>query len=262
MSRLVSCIALLLASTSPAYAKDFFTGTWKGDVKASQMSTKPSVTAIDKGIYTCSSCIPAVAIPADGAPHPVSGHSYYDAMTVTVVDPATVKYTTTMGGKPMSEATATVSADGASLTTAFTDMTGANGMPVTGNTVSTRVAAGPAGSHAVSGSWRQTNDSQISDSGLVFTLVQSGRTLTYSTPTGTTYTATMGGPAVAVKGDPGWTSVSLKRVSPATVIETDLLDGKVIGTYTMTVSLDRKKMTIAVNDIKYGKTSTLVAFKQ
>ncbi|RYY06817.1 MAG: hypothetical protein EON55_22530, partial [Alphaproteobacteria bacterium] len=42
MSRTLQCIALLLATTSPAYAKDAFTGTWKGDIKESALSTKPS----------------------------------------------------------------------------------------------------------------------------------------------------------------------------------------------------------------------------
>lgn len=262
MFKLMPCIALLLATTSPAYAKDVFTGTWKGDVKASQLSTKPSVSLIDKGVYTCSTCIPVVEIPADGALHPVAGHAYYDAMSVTVVDPAIVKYATSKGGKLASEATAMLSADGKFISTSFSDSSTANGIPVTGTSVSERVAAGPAGSHAASGSWRQTSDTQVSDSGLVFTLAQAGKVVTYSTPTGTSYVATTGGPAVAVVGDPGWTSVSLTQPNPNTIHETDLFEGKVIGKYVLTVSPDGKKLTMDVNDIKYGTTATLVAFKQ
>ncbi len=262
MSRTLQCIALLLATTSPAYAKDAFTGTWKGDIKESALSTKPSAALINDGVYTCSSCIPVVKIAADGALHPVAGHAYYDAMSVTVVNPATVKYATSKGGKPMSDATATLSADNGSMTTVFNDTSAPNGIAVTGTTVSERVTEGPVGSHAASGSWRQTNETQVSDSGLVFTFAKAGKVVTYSTPTGTSYVATTGGPTVAVAGDPGWTTVSLSQPNLNTLHETDYLDGKVIGKYVMTVSPDGKKMTMDVNDIKYGRTSTLVAYKQ
>ncbi|MEG3160241.1 hypothetical protein U1763_06980 [Sphingomonas sp. LB2R24] len=262
MSRLLPCIALMLATTSPAYAKDVFTGTWKGDIKESELSTKPSVALIENGFYTCSTCIPVVKIAADGALHPVTGHAYYDAMSVTVVDPATVKYATSKAGKPMSDATATLSADNSSISTVFNDTSAPNGIPITGTTISERVAAGPSGSHAASGSWLQTNQTQVSDSGLVFTFAKTGKVVTYSTPTGTSYVATTGGPSVAVVGDAGWTTVSLRQSDLNTLHETDYLDGKVIGKYVMTISPDGKKMTMDVNDIKYGKTSTLIAYRQ
>ncbi len=262
MFRLIPCVALLLASTSTAYAKDVFTGTWKGDVKASAPSTKPSIALLDKGTYTCSTCVPVLKVTADGAFHPVVGNAYYDEMAVTIVDPLTVKRATRKSGKLVGETTATLSADGKTMTTAFNDLSAANGIPVTGTGISTRVSSGPPGSHASSGSWRQTSDGQVSDSGLVFTLAQVGKVVTYSTPTGTSYVATTGGPAVAVVGDPGWTTVSLKQPKLNTLHETDYFDGKVIGKYVMTISPDGKTMTMDVNDIKYGRTSTLVAYKQ
>lgn len=262
MSKLIPCITLLLATTSPAYAKDVFTGTWKGDVNASVPSTKPSVVLLADGLYTCSTCVPVLKVAADGAFHPVVGSAYYDEMAVTVVDPAIVKRATRKGGKLVGETTATLSADGNTMTTAFNDLTAPNGIPVTGTGVSTRVTSGPAGSHASSGSWRQTSEGQVSDSGLVFTLAQVGKVVTYSTPTGISYVATTGGPAVAVVGDPGWTTVSLKQSGLNTLHETDYFDGKIIGKYVMTVSADGKKMTMDANDIKYGRTSTLVAYKQ
>ncbi len=260
--RTLPCIALLLCVTSPAYAKDVFSGTWKGDVKASTPSTKATVVVLDGGTYTCSTCIPVLKVAADGAFHPVVGNAYYDEMSVTVVDPQTVKRATRKSGKLIGETTASLSTDGKIMTTAFNDLSADNGVPITGTGVSERVAAGPAGAHAVSGSWRQTSNGEVSDSGLVFTLAQVGKVVTYSTPTGTSYTATIGGPAVAVVGDPGWTTVSLKQPTPDTLHETDLFKGKVIGKYLMTVSPDGKTMTMDVNDIKYGRTSTMVAYKQ
>jgi len=56
--------------------------------------------------------------------------------------------------------------------------------------------------------------------------------------------------------------VSLRQSDLNTLHETDYLDGKVIGKYVMTISPDGKKMTMDVNDIKYGKTSTLIAYRQ
>lgn len=262
MSKLMPCIALLLATTSPAYAKDVFTGTWKGDVKASAPSTKPSVVLLADGLYTCSTCVPVLKVVADGAFHPVVGNAYYDEMSIAAVDPQTIKRATRKGGKLASEATSTLSADGKTMTTIFNELSPANGVPVTGTGVSTRVASGPPGSHASSGSWLQTSQGEVSDSGLVFTLAQVGKVVTFSSPTGISYVATVDGPAVAVVGDPGWTTVSLTQPNPNTLHETDLFEGKVIGKYVMTVSPDGKKLTMDANDIKYGRTSTMVAYKQ
>ena len=66
-------------------------------------------------------------VKADGAEHAVSGHAYYDTAMVKVLS-------TTLTGK-------------------FTNHLGAK--TVTGEVVEKRVAPGPPGSHAVSGSWLQ-----------------------------------------------------------------------------------------------------------
>ncbi len=56
-------------------------------------------------------------------------------------------------------------------------------------------------------------------------------------------------------GDPGTTSVSLKRIGDS-IEETDKRDGKVVSVAKMTVSADGKTMTIAVDDKLHGTTST------
>lgn len=262
MIRIALGIALASTTISSAFAQDVLSGTWKGDIGASQLSTKPSSTLIDKGLYTCATCKPVLKVAADGGWHAVVGQPYYDEMSVTVVDPAVVKYATKKSGKIVSEVTETLSADGKSISTAFNETVGGSAVPITGTSVSERVAPAPAGAHATSGSWRQTKDVQLSDSGLVFTIAQVGKVVTYTTPIGISYAATIGGPAVPVSGDPGWTTVSLTQPSARTLHETDVFEGKVIGKYLMTVSPDGKTMTINANDIKHGRTSTLVAYKQ
>ena len=66
--------------------------------------------------------------------------------------------------------------------------------PVTGKGESTRVAKGPAGSNAISGSWRTTKLEGFSDNGLMWTYKVSGDELTMTTPTGQSYTAKLNGP--------------------------------------------------------------------
>lgn len=262
MLKFAPVIAVLLVTTSPVSAKGIFDGSWKGDMKASTVSTKPSVILIDAGMYTCSTCKPVVHVPADGAFHPVVGNPYYEELSVGVVNPTTVKRTMRKAGKTVGESTVTLAADGKTSSSVFNDMSADNGIAVTGTSVAERVASGPVGSHALSGSWRPTTDGQMSDSGLLFTVAQSGKVVTYTTPTGISYVTTIGGPASAVTGDPGWTTVSLKEPKTGTLVETDYHDGKAIGVYTMTLSADGQTMTTAVDDIKFGRKSTMVAHKQ
>jgi hypothetical protein len=63
-------------------------------------------------------------------------------------------------------------------------------------------------------------------------------------------------------GDPGTTSVSVRRIDKNTVEETDKRDGKVISIQRMTLSADGNSMTIAVDDKLQGTTSQFLAAKQ
>jgi hypothetical protein len=63
-------------------------------------------------------------------------------------------------------------------------------------------------------------------------------------------------------GDPGQTSVSIKRVNDNTVDETDRRDGKVIASAHITVSTDGKTMTVAWKDALHGSSGSYTAMKQ
>ncbi|MGC1550046.1 MAG: hypothetical protein WA777_16105, partial [Rhodanobacter sp.] len=126
----------------------------------------------------------------------------------------------------------------------------------------TRVAKGPAGSHAISGSWRTSSYQNVSDNGLVFSYKVDGDSLSMNTPTGQSYTAKMDGTDAPYSGDPGTTSVSVKKMGKNMVQETDKRDGKVISVATMTVSPDGKSMKIMVKDELHKTTSSFVAAKQ
>lgn len=88
------------------------------------------------------------------------------------------------------------------------------------------MAKGPAGSSAISGSWRTTKVETVSDNAITTTYKVNGDELTMTTPTGQSYTAKLDGTEAPYKGDPGTTSVSVEQMGKNTIEETDKRDGK------------------------------------
>ena len=109
-------LALLLPVMS--LAKSPLDGTWMTNVKSVTTTGKPDVYDISNGMYSCSSCVPAYKIKADGSDQPVPGHDYLDHEAVKVVNATTVEFTDKKAGKVMQ----TVSADGKSITMVDNDM--------------------------------------------------------------------------------------------------------------------------------------------
>ncbi len=245
-----------------ALAQGAFDGTWKTDLKTVQFPMKPDVYLLQAGMYHCKTCAPPIDIKADGQDQKVTGHPYYDTMSIKVVDDRTIEETDKKSGKTVATSKMWVSADSNTLMFQFSDSSNTNADPVTGNGEETRVAKGPAGSHAISGSWRTTKVESVSDNGLLFTYKVEGDSLSMTTPTGQSYTAKLDGTEAPYKGDPGTTSVSVKRLDKNTIEETDRRDGKVISVTRMTVAADGKTMTLAVDDKLHGTTSQFVAEKQ
>ena len=252
--------SLLMPAT--AMAQSVFDGTWKVDLKTAKFPTKPDVYLLQDGMYHCKTCVPSVDVKADGQDQKVSGHPYYDMVSIKVVDHLTIEETDKKNGKTVGTSKTWVSADGNTLMFEFTDSSATNAAPVTGKGEATRVAKGPAGSHAISGSWRTSKMDSVSDNGLTFTYKVEGNTLSMSTPTGQGYTAKLDGTEAPYKGDPGTTSVSVKKVDKNTIEETDKRDGKVISVGRITVAADGKSMTLAVDDKLHGTSSQFVAVKQ
>src|SRR5882757_5408879 len=116
MKRIVA--AMLLATPVMAWSAPF-DGTWVGDVASTKIEGKPDTYLLQNGQFFCDACQPEIRIAADGNSHKVSGHSYYDEMTVTVLDPQNIKISTAQGGKKTYVRTLTVSADGSILTDNF-----------------------------------------------------------------------------------------------------------------------------------------------
>ncbi|HLY59350.1 MAG TPA: hypothetical protein VKV95_01145 [Terriglobia bacterium] len=259
---LLSGLLMSLLTPVLAMAQSAFDGTWKIDLNKAQLSKKPDVLLLQDGMYHCKTCVPPIDVKADGQDQKVTGHPYFDSVAIKVVDDRTVEETDKKGGKTVTTSKITVSPDGKTDSFEFTDSSATNADPVTGKGASTRVAKGPAGAHAISGSWRTTKFENISENGLSFTYKVEGDSLNMSTKTGQSYTAKFDGTEAPYKGDPGTTSVSVKRLGKNTIEETDKRDGKVIAIAHMTVAPTGKTMTVAVNDKLHGTTSQFVLEKQ
>jgi len=247
----------------PASAQSALSGTWKVDMNKVDFPKKPSVYNLQNGMYSCDTCAPAYKIKADGTDQAVTGHPYYDSVAIKVVSDHEIQETDKKGGKVVATSTSTVSADGKTMTFTFNDASNTNGGPaVTGKGEATLVMKGPAGSHAVSGSWRMSKMESLSDNATVWSYKVAGDSITMTTPTGQSYTAKLDGSDSPMKGDPGTTSVSVKMLGKNIYEETDKRNGKVIGVMKMTVSADGKTAKISYADELQGATTDYAAVKQ
>lgn len=253
--------SLLLLPTL-SMAQSAFDGTWKVDLDSAKFPEKPDVYLLKDGMYECKTCVPPIKVKADGQDQAVTGQPYFDTMSVKVVDDHTIEQTQKKNGKMVASSKTWVSADGKTAMFEFTDSSATNADPVTGKGQQTRVAKAPAGAHAISGSWRMAKMDNFSDNGLTFTLKVTGDSVEMSTPTGQGYTAKLDGTEAPYHGDPGTTSVTVKKAAASTLVETDKRDGKVINISHMTLSADGRSMKIASEDKLHGTHSEISATKQ
>lgn len=258
----LTALAALL-TPAVAAAQSAFNGTWKGELNNVDFSKKPDVFVLQNGTYTCKTCTPPYTVKADGTDQSISGHPYVDMVAIEVVNDHEIKETDKKDGKVVGTSTTTVSPDGNTMTFEFSDSSNTNGgPPVTGKGEETRVAKGPAGSNAISGSWRTTKMESLSDNGVTWTYKISGDELTMTNLTGQSYTAKLNGPEAPMKGDPGITSVQVKLIGKNTLEETDKREGKVIAVVKMTVSPDGKSAKLSATDMRQNRTTQFNATKE
>jgi hypothetical protein len=246
-----------------ATAQSVFDGTWKIDMNKVDFPKKPDVFVLQNGMYDCKTCTPPYKVKADGTDQSVSGHPYFDSVAIKVVSDHEIEETDKKNGKVVATSTSTVSSDGKTLMFTFSDSSNTNGgPPVTGKGEATRVAQGPTGSNAISGSWRTTKIESLSDNATVWTYKVSGDQITMTNPTGQSYTAQLNGTDAAMKGDPGVTGVSVKMMGKDTLEETDKRDGKVIGVFKMTVAADGKTAKASYDDKLANRTTDFAVTRQ
>lgn len=250
--------ALLLAAAAPAPSP--FDGTWKTDMSSIKFPTRPRVMLVKDGVFTCSSCVPAYSLKADGAFHPVAGHPENDEMSVKVMDARTVEEVDRKGGRTVGTAKIVLASDGRTATVRWTDTTNPGAPKASGESVNTRVAPAPAGAHPLSGGWLAVK-AQGSDTAITQTIKLEGDRLTMTTPTGQSYVARIDGPAAPFKGDPTVTTVSVKRTGPLELVETDFYDGKPISEMRMTAAPDGRSILFHGKNLKTGSTSSAKVVK-
>jgi hypothetical protein len=252
-------VPMLLASAT-LFAQSPFDGTWVANLDTVKLPTKPEQYSLNKNMYECITCVPKVSAKADGTDQKVTGHPYYDTIAVNVVNASAVEIIEKKDGKVTYTDKSTVSTDGKTMSTKFTDTTGTQ--PVSGEATYTRVKPGESGSHAVSGSWRIEKYNTISSNGLTVTYQGTADGLKMSDLTGDSYDAKFDGKEYPINGDPGHTMITLKRIGKDTIEETDKRDGKVVGVSKMTVSSDGKSIHVDYSDKQRGTTMAYAMAKQ
>jgi hypothetical protein len=244
-------------------AQSPFDGTWKIDMSKVSFPRDPDTYNLQDGTYQCMTCVPPITIQADGTDQAVAGHPYFDSVAIKVVNENQIEETDKKDGKVVATSTSTVLADGRTLKFAFSDGSNTNGgPPVTGSGEASRVARGPAGAHAISGSWRTTRIETMSDNATSFTYKVDGKEITMSNPTGQSYTAKLNGTEAPMKGDPGITSVSVKLKGKTMLEETDKRDGKVVGIFRFTLGPDGKTGRVSYEDTLQNRTTEFDVAKQ
>jgi hypothetical protein len=243
-------------------AQNPFDGTWKFNPSSMQFDKKPDEYLLQNGMYDCKTCKPPISIKANGMDQSVTGHPYFDTMSIKAVDDHNVEMTTKRAGTVVGTEKDSISSDGKTLTINWTDSGQPSGGTQMGTFMMTRVKSGPAGANLISGSWKAEKLEQSTDSGLLWTFKITGDEVMMTNPTGQSYTAKLDGADAPYKGDPGINSVSVKMHGKDTLEETDKRDGKIIYISKMTVTSDGKTMKIVYEDKLHGTTTKGDAMKQ
>ena len=262
MKRLYLAALLVFGAIAiPASAQSPFDGTWKVDLNKVDFPKKPDVYLLQNGMYECKSCVPEIKVKADGSDQPVTGHPYFNTIAIKAVNDHEVEETDKRDGKTVATSKMMASSDGNTLTFEFDDSSNSNAAPVKGKGEEMRVGAKPpAGANAISGSWRMSKFENISDNGITFTYKVNGDEITMTNLTGQSYTAKMNGSDAPMKGDPGITSVSVKKIGNNTIEETDKRNGKVIGV--MKATVEGNTLTGTYDDKLHGTSMKYTATRQ
>lgn len=258
----LAALAMLLTPTL-TIAQSAFDGTWKINMNKVQFSKKPSVYLLQNGVWHCKSCVPPIIMKADGKDHPIPDPpACAETASVKVIDARTILITDkAKDGKVTATTKGTVSPGGKTLTFESIGTCNAKGETLTDREVEQRVAEGPAGAHAISGSWQTVKAAESADEGTQ-TIKVVGDSITDSYSTGESFTAKFGGPSVLIQGDPDHETVAVRLISKNTLEMIYRLNGKLVTRDRETVSPGGNTITIVTTDMTHNRTDTVVAEKQ
>lgn len=238
----------LIALSPPGMAQSLFNGTWRPDPQIFSETRKADVIEMANGIYDCRTCEPPYTIKADGHDQVISGNPDYDTLSITTVNNRTVTKIAKKYEKTVFESTIVVSADGKIKTEVQTIYNMAP-RPIEWTTHSSRVSAGPRGSHLLSGAWRIT-DGDVSNHAEDTTLQISGGTLAMSDRMGRSFSAKLDGTEAPYNGSDELTSVCVKWIDNRTIEESDKKGGRVVKISRWSVDAEGKTMHVRFDDTK------------
>jgi len=243
MKRLL--LAVVVLSGVVALAQSSIDGVWRVNLQNTQYVGQEKYS-LDNGTFRCETCDPKIEAKADGQDHPVTGSPYADAVNVKVVDDRHVEIAFKKAGKPAASLKLAVSADGNSMTTDSTSQT-QSGQTVTAEYSGKRVGAAGSG-HKISGTWQPGKLASVSENAMDVTYKSTADGLTMSDKAGNSYTAKFDGKEYPYKGDPGISTIALRRIDANTIEETYRRDGKVIGVNHIQVAADGKSLAVVFED--------------
>jgi len=244
-------IALLLWP-AVLVAESRFDGTWVTKLDTIQFPQQPETYLLQNGDYECSTCVPRIKVKADGKDYPVAGSPYFSTLAVHVINSNKIEITEKLAGKTVYSETDTVASDDNTLVQTMIDTAAANAEPVTATETYKRVSAGPAGASPVSGSWQVVKIEGASQNGTSVTYRSISDGLEASNPSGEGYSARFDGKEYPIHGEPAHNTVSLQRIDPDTIVETDKQDGVIHYQVRMTVSPDGNSMQVSEFDNERG----------
>ncbi len=252
-------VILMFLAPATLFAQSAFNGTWRFDVQNGQFGGEPFVESLQNGVYHCN-CVPELTTKADGKDHERKGSPYSDTINVREIDDHTIERVSKKDGKIVRKSKDTASEDGNTLKTEWTAWE--NGHETNGAHISKRVAPAPAGANKTSGSWQFEKVESASDNMTAITFNATPDGLSMATRMGDSYTAKFDGKDYPYKGDPGLTSVSLKKIDDHSIEQTDKRDGMILSVRKMTVSSDGMTLTLDVDDKQDGTKAKWTAQKE
>lgn len=265
-------LVVALDLLSPARAQDGglsasrespFNGTWRANNGSMQYQGSNHYSLLN-GIWRCDSCVPEIAIKADGHYHAIKsslyfGAAYADTESIREVNDRSIEITDKLKGRVVARNKLTTSEDGKTLTTGWSAISN-SGNANSGTFDSERTGGAPAGANKVSGEWHPIKTNTTEDE-VTVTYKVTADGLAMSDPPGDSYTAKFDGNEYPFRGDPGITSVSLKKIDEYTTEETDMRNGKVVAVCHMTIERDGKTMKVTVEDKTHNAKISWTAHK-
>jgi hypothetical protein len=247
MRTVFGILLLALFQTNTWAAGSVFDGTWRAEYPQNfDPQRKPDVLELLNGLYTCKSCDPPYFLAADGKDHPVTSDPEFTTRRITVVDQRTVTKSAKGSGGVSVISRCMVSEDGSTLTELQT-ISGMAAKPFVIRMHSTRVAAGPSGSHVLSGSWHRV-DFDMPNNEEDTVLHVEDNSLSMSDGLGRSFTAKLDGTKAPYHGSPEFSSVSVKLLDSHTLEESDLHGDQVVKISRWSVDPDGVTMHARFDD--------------